>query len=408
MTVTFHHTTLPNGLTILAETDPQAHTVAVGFFVRTGARDEDPALMGVSHFLEHMLFKGTDRRTAEDINREFDRIGANYNAFTSHETTVFFAQVLPEFLPQALDILADMMRPALRPEDFELERQVILEEIGMCEDRPTWQLQDRLREQFFDSHPLGYRILGTRQTISQLTVQQMRDYHRQRYSSDNILVAAAGRLDFSSLAQNLARLTESWQPSGFRRSYPPLNWTPRQILDTQTKLTRHYLAAACPAPSAQDDLRYAASVLAAILGDGDSSRLHWALVENGLADEASLSFEPQDRCGLFVASASCDPDRRHKVRDILLETLARYRSSIDPEEIQRTKHRLATNLVLQGELPMGRMTSLGGTWLYLGRYRSLEQELASLMAVDRSQIQSLLDRWPLDRWTILEMGPSPA
>src|SRR5262245_48935337 len=136
--MSFRHHVLANGLVVIGEVSPSARSVALGFFVRTGARDEDdPALAGVSHFLEHMVFKGTPRRTSFDVNREFDAIGANYNAFTSEENTVFYAAVLPEYVPQAIDILADILRPSLRGEDFDVETQVIIEEIGMYDDQPN-------------------------------------------------------------------------------------------------------------------------------------------------------------------------------------------------------------------------------------------------------------------------------
>src|SRR5256885_2890839 len=138
----FHHPVLPNGLTIIGETSPSARSAAVGFFVRTGSRDETPEVSGVSHFLEHMVFKGTPNRTALDVNQDFDRIGAHYNAFTSEENTVFYAAILPEYLPEAVDILADILRPSLRGEDFELEKKVIIEEIGMYEDQPMWAAHD--------------------------------------------------------------------------------------------------------------------------------------------------------------------------------------------------------------------------------------------------------------------------
>ena len=143
MSIQFQQTTLPNGLTILAESSDDARTSAVGFFVKAGTRDEQLPVMGVSHFLEHMMFKGTARRTADDVNREFDEIGADYNAYTSHEKTVYYAHVLPEFLANAVDLLGDMLRPALREDDFSMEKNVILEEISMYEDRPQWRLQRR-------------------------------------------------------------------------------------------------------------------------------------------------------------------------------------------------------------------------------------------------------------------------
>src|SRR6478609_11819154 len=150
----FHQHTLPNGLQIIAETSPSARSMALGFFVRTGSRDETPEVSGVTHFLEHMVFKGTPRRTALDVNRDFDKIGAHYNAYTSEENTVFHAAVLPEYLPQAVDILADILRPSLRGDDFDMEKKVIIEEIGMYEDQPGWCLYDHAKKAFFDNHPL--------------------------------------------------------------------------------------------------------------------------------------------------------------------------------------------------------------------------------------------------------------
>src|SRR5437868_11312519 len=148
----FHRRKLPNGLQLIGETSPSARSVALGFFVRTGSRDETPEVSGVTHFLEHMVFKGTPRRSALDVNRDFDRIGANYNAFTSEENTVFYACVLPEYLPQALDILADILRPSLRADDFKMEKNVIIEEIGMYEDQPSFLAYDHAKRIYFAKH----------------------------------------------------------------------------------------------------------------------------------------------------------------------------------------------------------------------------------------------------------------
>src|SRR5215212_7043761 len=153
---------LANGLTVLGEHSPSARSVAVGFFVRTGSRDEVPEEAGVSHFLEHMMFKGTPRRTALDVNLDFDRIGASYNAYTSEENTVYYAAVLPEYLPRGLDILADILRPSLRQEDFDTEKNVILEEIDMYEDQPGSVAWDRARRLYYGTHPLGNTVLGSK------------------------------------------------------------------------------------------------------------------------------------------------------------------------------------------------------------------------------------------------------
>ncbi len=405
--IQFHHTTLPNGLTLLAEADSDAHTAALGFFVRTGARDESPHVMGVSHYLEHMMFKGTARRSADDVNREFDELGANYNAFTSHEQTVYYAQVLPEFLASAADLLGDMLRPALREEDFTLEKNVILEEIGMYDDRPEWRLQDTLLETYFNGHPLGHRVLGTHQTVGDLTAAQMRDYFSQRYSPDNIIVAAAGQVDFDALVSQLTGLTAAWPPTDARREGGDPRPAAVQQRLTDDRVTRHYLAMLAPAPSAQDPQRYAAKVLADMLGDSDGSRLYWNLVDPGLAEEADFSFMPQDGSGAWFAFAACTPGRADAVEAKLLETLDQAASGdvpLEEDEVTRAKNKLATGATLQGERPLGRMMRLGSQWMYLDRYLPLEEDLEALMAVTRHDLRSLLAAYPFQPRTIVRLG----
>src|SRR3954471_20273240 len=181
----FRQHTLPNGLTVVGEDSPSARSAAVGFFVKTGSRDETPEVAGVSHFLEHMAFKGSDRRTAFDVNRDFDRIGADYNASTSEENTIYHAAVLPEFVPDALDILADLLMPTLRQEDFDMEKQVIINEIGRYEDMPGWSAYDHAQRVFFHDHRLGNSVLGTKGSITALARDQMEAYYRRRYVAPN-------------------------------------------------------------------------------------------------------------------------------------------------------------------------------------------------------------------------------
>src|SRR6516225_2576096 len=195
----FHSHLLANGLQIIGETSPSARSTALGFFVRTGARDETPEICGVTHYLEHMVFKGTPRRTALDVNRDFDKIGADYNAFTSEENTVFYAAILPEYLPQAVDVLADILRPSLRNDDFDMEKNVIIEEIGMYEDQPMWSAYDHAKRAYFAGHPLANSILGSVKSIKALKRDQMHAYFKRRYVAPNITVVAAGRFPWKQL-----------------------------------------------------------------------------------------------------------------------------------------------------------------------------------------------------------------
>ncbi len=216
----FQQTTLPNGLEIVAECDENAYSTAVGFFVKTGARDETDQISGVSHFLEHMVFKGTPHRSADDVNREFDEMGADYNAFTSEENTVYHAAVLPEYQNRAVELLADIMRPSLRDEDFNTEKQVIIEEIRMYDDQPPFGVDDKCRAAFFGDHPLGRSVLGTVDTVGGLSVDAMRSYFGERYAPHNIALVGTGRIDFSALIDTADKACGNWASSKTRRSYP--------------------------------------------------------------------------------------------------------------------------------------------------------------------------------------------
>ena len=176
----FHQETLPNGLTILAETSGRALSTGLGFFVKTGARDETAEVSGVSHFLEHMAFKGNDRWSADDVNRRFDEIGAKHNAYTTEEHTVYHAVVLPEFVDSATDMLADLLRPALRSEDFFMEQKVIIEEIGMYADMPPFVTYEKAMARHFGKHPLGQNVLGSVESIEALKPEMMKAYHEKR------------------------------------------------------------------------------------------------------------------------------------------------------------------------------------------------------------------------------------
>ena len=405
MPVTFEHTTLPNGLTILSETDPDAHTGAAGFFVRTGSRDETTDLMGVSHFLEHMMFKGTERRSADDINREFDEIGAHYNAWTSSEMTCFYAQVLPEQMAPAIDLLGDMMRPALRAEDFNTERAVILEEIAMYKDNPFWVLYDKSLSHRYPGHPLGHLVLGTKETIRDMPVESMRAYFDRRYSADNTVVALSGRIDFDAVVRDVERLCANWQNTGARRdSAEPV--APDAEFDLKDEgLSRAYLLSLSPAPAMQDMRRYAAMLLGKALGDADNSLVHWAVVENGLADEAQVSYEPHDGGGNWFIYASCSPDRVADVRARIDAEIATALDKITDRDLERLRNKAATGVTVAGERPGGRMQRLGRLWMYLGEHLTLEEELDRLTSVTLDDLRAVYEAHPFSPRTTGVLHP---
>ena len=402
----FHSHQLKNGLEIIGETSPSARSVALGFFVRTGARDETPEVSGVSHFLEHMVFKGTPRRSALDVNRDFDQIGAHYNAFTSEENTVFYAAILPEYLPQAVDILADILRPSLRAEDFDMEKKVIIEEIGMYDDQPMWSAYDHAKRLYFGEHPLGNSILGTAESVGGLTREQMAAYFRRRYVAPNITVAAAGNFDWKELVALIKDRCGHWEsgPAG-RKQVREAPGTGRFEVVCKEKVVQEHVFLISPGPPITSPLRYAADTLALVVGDDSGSRLYWALIDPGLADSADCSFHDYEGTGAFYTSFSCEPARAQKNLAIVQRVLSAVQQGITAEELRQAKSKILARVVRGSERPMGRMQAIGMGWVYLHKYRTVDEELKAFDAVSVKTIRKLLDRYPLDRVTTLALGP---
>jgi len=404
-TMSFQKHRLANGLTIVAEVDPAAHSAAAGFFVKTGARDEVTPLMGVSHFLEHMMFKGTSDLTAEELNRRFDEIGARNNAFTSNEMTCFYAHLLPEYLGQGVDLLGRMMRPALNPKDFDTEKGVILEEIAMYKDNPFWVLYEACIEKHFGTHPLSHRVLGTTETITALQRDQMKGYFDTRYSADNTLVALAGRMDFDAVCGQIEKLCGDWKPTrvGRDNSHPPLAGGSFEM--KSAKVSRAYMLALCSAPAINDKRRYAAAILAQILGNPDNSRFHWSLIEPGLAEEAQASYDPHDGFGEFFVFASGDPERADEIWTIVQKELDSLIASLTQNDLDLLINKFATGATVGGERPADRMQRLGRLWTYLGEYITLERELDQIRAVTLADMRATAEAFPIKPVTTGRLVP---
>jgi predicted Zn-dependent peptidase len=405
--VPFHNHVLDNGLQMIGETSPSARSVAVGFFVRTGARDEAHDVSGVTHFLEHMVFKGTPHRTALDVNRDFDRIGAHYNAFTSEENTVFYAAILPEYLPQAVDILADILRPSLRVEDFDMEKNVIIEEIGMYEDQPMWSAYDHAKRVHFAGHPLGKSILGSVESIRALSRDQMHTYFERRYVAPNITVVAAGHFEWDRLCKLIQERCGGWEKvSAGRKGVRPAHGSQAFEVLKKVKVSQEHVFLLSEGPAAHSPLRYTADTLALILGDDSGSRLHWALVDPGRADSADTSFHDYEGTGSFYTSFSCEPRKTAKNLAIVHEVMRGVQEKgVTEEELVQAKSKILSRVVRSSERPMGRMQAIGTAWTYLHKYRTVDEELQAFDAVSVKTIRKLLDRYPLDRVTTLALGP---
>jgi predicted Zn-dependent peptidase len=405
MPLTFHYHQLPNGLDIVAERNSDAHSIAMGLFVKTGSRDEDPSVNGVSHFLEHMMFKGSSKYTWEDVNRIFDEIGAKYNAFTSQEMTAYYANVLPEFTERALEHLSHLLRPAIRVEDFTTEKKVILEEIAMYLDDPGHRLYEKLMDVHFGKHPLSMSILGSPDSIQKLQRDQMMQYFQGRYGPGNMVLSVTGIFDFDQVVSLAKKYCGNWPHVDAPRVQPPPAYKPQKLAMSDAKLNRQYTMAMTPGPSAQDDRRFAAHVLADVIGDSDGSRFYWALVDNAIAEEADFGFYPHDSCGSFYLALTTDPQRSEKAFNIALAELEKAKKDITDDEVERAKNKIASGLVLQGEVPLGRMRSIGGQWIYNREYRSLEQDMATLNAVTTASLKQLMNDFPFDPMTVVSLGP---
>jgi predicted Zn-dependent peptidase len=408
--MSFHNHVLANGLRIVGEISPTARSAALGFFVRTGARDETADVSGVTHFLEHMVFKGTPRRTALDVNRDFDHIGAQYNAFTSHENTVFYAAILPEYVPQAVDILTDILRPSLRQEDFDMEKQVIIEEIARYEDMPHWDAFDRAMRLYFAGHPLANSILGTPASITALGRDQMEEYFRRRYVANNITLAVGGNIDWPSFTRLIEQKCGGWESGPApREDVRAASGTGKASSITKEKVAQQYVIVMSPAPPADSPLRFAATTLAVILGDDSGSRLYWALVDPGLADSADASFHEYDGTGSFCTSFSCEPesaaDNLKLARKVLGEVQAR---GVTELELKQAQNKILSRVVRHNERPMERMQALGMNWTYLGQYRSVDEDLRSYESVTVQSIRNLLDQFSLEKVTTFGLGPTAA
>lgn len=402
----FHEARLKNGLQIVAEHSPSVHSVALGFFVRTGSRDETLDVSGVSHFLEHMVFKGTERHSADDVNRIFDEVGAKYNASTSEEQTLFYGAVLPEYLPGTLDLLADIIFPALREEDFNMEKKVILEEIGMYDDQPTFTVYEKAMQTHFAGHPLSQSILGTNESIGALTAEQMRAYHQARYTAGNITLAVAGRFDWPDLLALAEQRCGAWPAGQGARFIGEARPTGGSTVTVKPNSLQQHVMQMAPAPAARDDLRFAAELLSVVVGDDTGSRMFWQLVDPGYVETAELGYNEFDGSGLYLCYFGCEPDETQKnVERVAAIFDDVNKRGVKEEELTQAKNKVLSRIVLRSERPMGRLSSLGHNWLYRNEYRTVDEDLATVRAITTADIRRLLEAYPLRQLTTAAIGP---
>jgi len=402
----FRHHALDNGLEIVAEVSPDAYSSAYAFFVRTGARDETDAISGVSHFLEHMVFKGSANRTAAEVNRDLDDLSSDTNAFTGEEQTVYYATTLPEDQEQIVELLADMMRPVLRQDDFDTEKQVILEEIAKYDDQPPYGAHEKCMAAFFGEHPLGRSILGTTHSVGELARDAMLHYFERRYSPRNMVLAAAGNVNFDSLILQAQNYCGRWQMFDAPRDVPaPRPRTGFQVVHKPVA-TQQYVVQLASAPSSTDDDRYAARLLATIIGDDSGSRLFWELIDTGLAEYAAISTQEYQGAGVFFIGMSCQPDEaQNNLQRIADLVAAAEADGITEVELSQAKNKVCASIVLQAERPTNRMFSVGNGWLQRRQYKTVREAVDAYRNVTQGDVHRVLSQYPLSRTATVAIGP---
>jgi len=396
--------TLDNGMMLIGETNPLNKSCSIGFFVGTGARDEFDKESGISHFLEHMMFKGTQKRSAMDITLDLGNLGAQANAYTSEENTVYYGSILPEYFGGMQELLSDMLRPALDPEEFSMEKKVILEEIALYQDRPQFFLFETAFIDYFAGHPAGNSVLGTTGSVSEITHEQMRAYFNRRYSPSNMCKVASGDFDWDQFVSNAEKYCGAWED--IETSRDRSRYVGKVISKEYRKknISQAHVLFITEGSNAQEDCRYAHSLLSVILGDSSGSKLYWDLVDKGIAESAGADNDEKDGTGCFMAFASMEPENIDKVADIMLRVLS---SPLDfsEEDLERAKTKLLSRIVLDGEMPIGRLMSLGLEWRYRARIHKLKEEIEQYKSVTVDDIRKLFEKYPMKDWGEFRLLP---
>ena len=354
-----------------------------------------------------MVFKGTERLSAWDVNRKFDDIGAKYNASTSEETTLFYGAVLPEYLPDIFELLTDILYPSLRDDDFNMEKKVILEEIGMYDDMPSFKAYDLAMRQHFGKHPLSHSVLGSNESIQNLTAQQMRDYHAQRYHTGNITLVVTGNTTWETILQLADQFCSKWPAGEFSLDRCEATPVGGRFFITQPESLQEHMMYMTPAPPvALTPMDFAAEILSVVVGDDSGSRLFWELVDPGHAESADLGYHEYLDCGAYMLYFCSEPsqvaDNLKRIEDIFDDV---NRNGVTEEELNQARNKIASRVVLKSERPMGRLSSLGHSWLYRREYRSVERDLQTIKEISLEDIRKMLEKYPLGFTTLAGVGP---
>ena len=387
-----HRRVLPNGLTIISEEMKHIRSVSIGIWIKTGSRDEEPRWNGLSHFIEHMVFKGTRNRSAEAIARQVDSIGGNLDAFTAKECVCFNIKVLDEHLPVAFDVLSDLvLNPVFAVEDIVRERGVILEEIKMDEDNPEYLVHEIFTQNFWKDHPLGKPILGTKETVKGFEQEPVLDLYSKRFRPGNLIVAAAGNLKHKEFVELVARYFDGMKPleNGLHGSTP--NIVPRITLRNKKSLEQVQICMGVPSHPIAHERRFASYVLNTLLGGGMSSRLFQNIRERqGLAYSIYSDLNPYRDTGCLSVYAGTSRQSAGKVVQSVVSEFKKLKSEkIPEEELRRSKDQLKGSLMLSLESSTARMSNLARQDMYFDHFYGMDAVIQKIEAVTAEDLHAM-------------------
>jgi predicted Zn-dependent peptidase len=401
-------TVLPNGLIVLTERMEHVRSVAMGAWIKSGSRCEAPEINGISHFVEHMVFKGTRSRSSLQIAREMDSIGGNLDAFTGKETICFNVKSLADHVPIALDVLADLvLNPTFASTEIERERGVILEEIKIDEDNPDVLVHELFTQNFWKDHPLGKPILGTTQTVGRLDQQKLFDYHTSRFRGGNMIFSAAGDLEHDQFVDAIAQKFTPLLPGepAFESQTPQAS--ARILLQNKKALEQVQLCLGVPAPPITDDNRFATLILNTVLGGGMSSRLFQTIrEERGLAYAIYSDLSPYSDTGSLCVYAGTSAGKALEVVELVMAEFHNLKENPLPEEeLRRGKDQLKGNILMGLESSNSRMANLARQEMYFHQFFTAEEVIARIETVTAEQIQTMAKRlFVPDRIAITLLG----
>nr|MBF0222633.1 insulinase family protein [Desulfobulbaceae bacterium] len=404
----YNKTILDNQLRVVTEYIP-SNTVSVGVWVDVGSRDESLSLNGCAHFVEHMLFKGTSSLDANEIAKELDSLGGMSNAFTSKETTCLYGTVLESHVDQLVTILADLLQHSLfSVTEFERERQVVLQEISMVDDTPEDQIHDHLAATVWRSHPLAWPVLGTAQTVSNLTAVDLIDFVKRFYTADRIVIAAAGNVEHSSFVETIAAsfgelATAAQSPQVYR--LPPAHMSARDIVYTKTLEQAHLLFSAY-CPPGNDPARYQLALLNVLLGGNMSSRLFQELREQkGLAYSIYSFVDAMSDAGTLSIYAGVGPQNIEEASTMIYDVVAGVKKNITRDEVDRARNYVRAGMYLASESMEARMTRLAKNEFYFDCYYTLEDVDAALVKTSRKDVLAVVEEVFAQPMTSVVLGP---